>query len=202
MKLPKPGMRILKSSLAVFICFLIGFVRSGGMPFYSAIAAMLCMQRDVKSSVKAAINRTVGTFIGGASGMLVLFLFGAYPGMPGLVKCLILAACVIPLMFITVLIGRSSAAYITCVVFLSVTVSHGMDEAPWLFAVNRVIDTLIGIAVSLLVNLLPPRPDKKGKDMAPPDDILPDAPDAEEIHNAVQEPVSPPDRDVQGGAKG
>ena len=41
----------------------------------------------------------------------------------------------------------------TCVVFMSITVSHGADVNPYLFALDRCIDTLIGIAVSLCVNL-------------------------------------------------
>ena len=47
-------------------------------------------------------------------------------------------------------------------VFLSVTISHGADVNPYLFAINRIIDTLIGIAVSLAVNAarLPRRKDQ------------------------------------------
>ena len=36
---PKVGMRIVKTVVAVFICFLIDVFRTGGIPFYSAIAA-------------------------------------------------------------------------------------------------------------------------------------------------------------------
>ena len=42
--------------------------------------------------------------------------------------------------------------YITCVVFLSVTVAHGIDVSIYEFALNRILDTLIGIVVSLGVN--------------------------------------------------
>ena len=44
-------------------------VRQDGMPFYSAIAAVLCMQPYVRHSFTAALNRTVGTLIGGAYGL-------------------------------------------------------------------------------------------------------------------------------------
>ena len=59
--LPKIGMRIVKSALAVFICFCIYLLRGTGMPFYSAIAAILCMQQDVKTSWKVGLNRAIGT---------------------------------------------------------------------------------------------------------------------------------------------
>ena len=48
------------------------------MPFYPAIAAVLCMQPYVSNSVRVALNRTVGTFIGGLFGMLALVIEKAF----------------------------------------------------------------------------------------------------------------------------
>ena len=153
--MPKVGLRILKSALAVFLCFVVYLVRQDGMPFYSAIAAVLCMQPYVRHSFTAALNRTVGTLIGGAYGLLILLLLrlGPIAARP-LLGYGIISAAIIPLMYLTVLIKKTPATYITCVVFLSVVVSHGMDTTPYWFALNRVIDTLIGISISLLVNTL------------------------------------------------
>ena len=77
--MPKVGLRILKSALAVFLCFVVYLVRQDGMPFYSAIAAVLCMQPYVRHSFTAALNRTVGTLIGGAYGLLILLLLRLGP---------------------------------------------------------------------------------------------------------------------------
>ncbi|WKY45884.1 HAD hydrolase family protein [Eubacteriaceae bacterium ES2] len=66
---------------------------------------------------------------------------------------LLLSLCVIPLIYLTVKINKPSAAYITCVVFLSITVSHGADINPLIFTFDRILDTLIGIFVSLAVNI-------------------------------------------------
>lgn len=168
--MPKIGLRIIKSAVAVFLCLLIGVVRGGaGMPFYSAIAAVLCMQPDVKNSLKVAINRIIGTLIGGLCGMLMLMLLRwGLPELPVLVECLLISCALIPLMYITVLIKKPAATYITCVVFLSVTVSHGVDLVPYAFALNRMLDTLIGILVSLGINVLPfwrnDKNDKKEKE--------------------------------------
>ena len=73
-KLPKIGMRIVKSALAVFVCLLIDRLR-GGMPFYAAIAAILCMQPDVANSLKTAANRVIGTLVGGLAGRRLGELF-------------------------------------------------------------------------------------------------------------------------------
>lgn len=65
---------------------------------------------------------------------------------------LILALLMIPIIYTNVYFKVQSSTYISCVVFLSITVSHGKDVAPMLFALNRVIDTFIGIFVSLIIN--------------------------------------------------
>ena len=164
-KLPKIGMRIVKSALAVFVCLLIDRLR-GGMPIYAAIAAILCMQPDVANSLKTAANRVIGTLVGGLAGTLALTFFVRFlPDPRSLLRCFLTALLIVALMYVTVLLKKTSATYITCVVFLAITVSHGGDLVPYVFALNRVADTLLGIGVSLGVNLLPfwrPKP-------APPD---------------------------------
>ncbi|WP_255575774.1 HAD-IIB family hydrolase [Caproiciproducens faecalis] len=162
--MPKIGMRIIKSSVAVFLCFAIYLVRGDGIPFYSAIAAVLCMQPYVSNSRKVAINRIIGTFIGGIAGMLVMMVEKSFlpPDVPVL-KYLLVSAAIIPLIYTTVLAKRTSASYITCVVFMSITVSHGQDASPYFFALNRIVDTLIGIFVSLGVNAFHLPRGKNGK---------------------------------------
>lgn len=155
-KLPKIGMRIVKSALAVFLCFVVYLLRGQqGVPFYSAIAAVLCMQPAVSNSFKVAWNRTVGTVIGAGAGMLVLLFERAFiPRNLPLLQYGLVSLVIIPLIYVTLLAKKPTASYITCVVFMSITVSHGADVNPQLFVWNRMLDTLIGIAVAVLVNLL------------------------------------------------
>ena len=151
--LPKVGMRIIKSAVAVFLCFLVYLFRQDGVPFYSVIAAVLCMQPYVSHSVRVALNRCIGTLIGGVFGTLVLLFEQRFiPHDPAIYQYLLVSLCIIPLIYITVLVKKPTASYITCVVFMSITVAHGADVNPYLFAFNRCLDTLIGIGVSLGVN--------------------------------------------------
>ena len=83
---------------------------------------------------------------------LLLFERAFLPRDWPVVQYLLVSLMVIVLIYITVLLRETSASYITCVVFMSVAVSHGMDVNPYLFAFNRILDTLIGIGVSLAVN--------------------------------------------------
>lgn len=152
--MPKIGLRMIKSSVAVFLCLLLyPLFGHRGVPFYAAIAAILCMQPDVSNSFRVAINRTIGTLIGGVYGIIMLSLLKAFwPENWEISRYLIIAASLIPLMYITVLLKKNTATYITCVVFLSITVSHSDELLPYAFGISRIIETTVGIFISLLVN--------------------------------------------------
>lgn len=150
---PPIGLRITKTAVAVFICFIIDSMRPDSIPFYSVIAAILCMQPYLSNSLTTALNRTIATFTGGLLGMLVLVIDRKSNFLNAdLVFYGVISLCVLILIYFTVLIKKTAASYITCVVFLSVTIVHGEDLNPYLFAMNRIIDTLIGIFISLGVN--------------------------------------------------
>ena len=78
--------------------------------------------------------------------LVLLFEKHILPGNTQLMQYALISFMIIPVIYITVLLKKTSASYISCVVFMSVTVSHGADVNPYLFAINRMIDTLIGIA--------------------------------------------------------
>ena len=152
--MPRIGRRILKSSLAVFLCFVIYLLRGQeGIVFYSCIAAVLCIQQDVTNSKRVAFNRIKGTFLGGFIGMAVLLFEQSFISQDYmLIQYIIISVTIIVVIYLSVLLNMKSASYISCVVFMSITVSHAMDVNPYLFAINRMIDTLIGIFVALFIN--------------------------------------------------
>ena len=119
----------------------------------SSDLAILCMQKDPSDSFKTGKNRMIGTLIGGFYGFLAItFVDYINVELYNYIHYLILSLFLIPIIYTNVSLKASSAAYISCVVFLSITVSHGGDIAPLYFALNRVIDTLIGIIVSIVIN--------------------------------------------------
>jgi len=151
-KIKLPGMRVIKTVIAVNICFLLSILRKSS-PFYSAIAAILCIQSDNKNSWEAGKSRMIGTLIGGAYGLINVVLNSSLNiELNNYVYYLILSLFLIPIIYTNVYVKAPSSTYISCVVFLSITVSHGGDEVPAYFALNRVVDTLIGICVALIVN--------------------------------------------------
>ena len=146
------GMRVIKTIIAVYICFLISLLTKS-LPFYSAIAAILCMQNSPEDSYEVGKNRMIGTLIGGLYGFVAVTLMEFIDiELFQHMHYLILTLFLIPLIYTNVMCESRDSTYISCVVFLSITVSHGGDASPLMFALSRVINTIIGIVVSIAVN--------------------------------------------------
>lgn len=163
--MPKIGMRIIKTAVAVFLCYL--FYMIPGLqqdPTYAEIAAIICMQPDIHSGSRVGLNRMLGTVLGGIAGVLVLLLERSIFGGESvyLFTAVLSSIMIIPLIYTTVAVKHSSAAVITCIVFLSITIGHASDVNPFIFSLSRTVNTLVGIFISLCVNAvhLPHRKNK------------------------------------------
>lgn len=153
-KLPSIGQRIIKSAVAVLIVYFIYYLRGyQGIPFYSAIGAIQCIQPYRESSKKVMWNRVFGTFNGAFYGLITILIDMHYIQQANQLQYFLLVSfMIIPLMYTSVAFKRADVTYFCCVVYLSITITHIGDEDPILFVLNRIVDTFIGIAVASLVN--------------------------------------------------
>lgn len=100
---------MIKTSIAVAICLLIYLLRGKqGVPVFSTIAAMICMQPYVENSKTVAFNRIIGTLTGAVMGILVSYLVQGIPERYEFLEYLVISAAVIPAMYITVLLKRQA----------------------------------------------------------------------------------------------
>ena len=157
-KLPIPGQRIVRSTIAVALCFVIYYLRGKrGIPFYSALAVLQCMQPYHTSMKEMAKKRTTGTFVGAFWGLVVILILLALNGnRPGgieesFTKYMLISLFTGIVLYSTVVLDCKKSSYFSCVVFLSITVMHITDESPILFVMNRVLDTLIGIGLAIIL---------------------------------------------------
>lgn len=151
---PRIGMRMIKTALAVAVCFLIYFLRGEeGVPIFSTIAALICMQPYVEHSVESSVNRIIGTLLGAVFALLVLWGIRYIPWEYRFFRYLIISFAIIPVMYITVLLKKTGASALAGIVLLSVCLSNG-GQSPIVDAWNRSIETIVGILVSLGVNSL------------------------------------------------
>lgn len=156
LQLPRVGQRIIRSVVAVALCFVIYECRGKqGIPFYSALAVLQCIQPYQQDTADMAKKRVTGTFVGAWWGTVVIFLqIYIFQGrfldtMAGYLMISVFTGIVL---YSTVVLGCKNTAYFSCVVFLSIVVMHISDESPVLFVGNRILDTLIGVAIAVAVN--------------------------------------------------
>ncbi len=154
--LPVPGQRIFRSMVAVWLCFALYFLRGRhGIPFYSVIAALQCLQPYNKEMRNVARKRITGTVVGAAWGLicLLLELELIHEGVPDEIPhYLLMGFAVGVVLYSTVLLNISDSAYFSAVVFLTVAVNHIGDANPYLFAFNRLLDTVLGVLIAEVIN--------------------------------------------------
>ena len=156
-KLPPIGARIIKSSVAVALCMVIYYFRTllpigNGIPFYSALAALWCLQPYSNSTKNNAGQRSIGTFVGAVYGLAFIILLRFMGLTEPILIYLLASAMIIPVIYLTVILNKRNASFFSCVVFLSIALTHSFDDNPYLFVFNRVLDTFIGIGIGLAVN--------------------------------------------------
>ncbi|HPW53478.1 MAG TPA: aromatic acid exporter family protein [Erysipelotrichaceae bacterium] len=161
MKKPFIGLRTIKTIVAVFISMVLSSLREGSRPFYSAIAAVLCMQKDSENSFRVGKNRFIATIVGAVVGCLFLvFEHYVYVADNQILRYLLISIFLIPVIYTCVYIHKEGAVGTGCVVYLSIVINY-VGKLPFLFAFNRFLDTTIGIVVSILVNAYLKNPFKK-----------------------------------------
>ncbi len=187
------GARIVQSAVSVALCLVIYFIRTllpvgNGIPFYSALAALWCMQPYHETTNNNAGQRSIGTLLGAGFGLIFLVVL-RFAGLRAQMAVYLLAsAVIIPLIHLTVILDKRNASFFSCVVFLSIALTHSFDDDPYLFVLNRVLDTFIGIGVGLAVNNfhLPVRHDSETLYVSGIDSVLIPDGRAENAYNKVE----------------
>lgn len=170
------GMRIIKTVVAVLVCGVLGWLRDQSA-FYSMIAAVICLQNSAGKTIQSSVNRLVGTLVGGVIGVIVVYVMDVCGVLYiELARYAIIAAMLIPIIEITLLMKKPAISAFACVVFLCVTVNHSVNDTPALFAVNRMVETLIGVAAACAVDLaLPYRNQGPKEEPSAPAEEAPDS---------------------------
>lgn len=150
MKKYLPGMRNIKTSIAILIDLLIFSRLNMENAFYACIASVVCMQQSVKGTVAAGKNRLVGTSIAALIG-LIMYYIGEKSHNPSIYFFLIPVGVTITIQ-ICVLMKCQSSVSIACIVYISILTSHRLAGDSITYPLTRIIETFVGISVSTLVN--------------------------------------------------
>lgn len=150
------GMRIIKTVIAVFVCGLLAWAR-GESAFYSMIAAVVCVQNSAGKTIESSINRMTGTLIGGAAGVLTVYVLDILGVLYiELLRYAVLSLMLIPIIELCLTIKKPGCAAMACIVFLCVTVNHSIGDTPVIYAIERLFETLVGVALACCIDVLLP----------------------------------------------
>ena len=149
LNLPKPWFRNIKTALSVFFCILLFELIDRPNPLFACSAAIICMRETVDDSFKTGVDRVVGTLIGGIIG-LVFLLIKNHLNMLS-TQCIIGGIGVFVAIYLCNVFNKNNAAVISSIVVLAIIIGV-TEKPPYLYALDRTVDTLAGIIIALLVN--------------------------------------------------
>jgi len=156
-----PGPRTIKTGIAVAVCLIFYGIMDRGGIMMAVTASILCMQSSVEKSIDSGKSNIIGSLMGGALGTIAVFF-----GIPGYsTLTFILCALIgIVLLIHTCHISRLSGSIVlSCLVYMTIITGAiepgGVD--PISLSLNRIVDSLIGIMVTVFVNaaIIKPPPD-------------------------------------------
>lgn len=153
--LPPLGQRIIKTAGAVFVCLVIYMLRGyRGMVGQSIVAAILCMQPYAQDTKTFAVDRIVGTALGGIWALTFLLLMREVPilGTYQILVYLLMAVFVILSIYSTVVIKKSDLAALVAICLMGTVATYPEVETPVQQTVTSVVDTAIGTVVAIVVN--------------------------------------------------
>ncbi len=157
--MPKIGMRNLKTAIAATLCALLYAIVDRN-PTFACMSAVFAMNTNLQSSLKTGGNRLWGTVIGGFTGMLFFYIFKQFPlffpRSELLSESLFLFAGIIVMILICQFFGVNDAIPSGSVVFYIVMLLTPANEYIT-YPLNRMLDTGIGVLMSILVNIALPR---------------------------------------------
>lgn len=160
------GFRTIKTGISIFLCLLVYmFIEQFGFTdtsdaFLACVTAIICMKDSVDESLKTGLFRLVGTFIGAVSGMIYIYIARMLD--EPMSDMILLSLFIILVISLCNLFNSPNAIVICCVVFLFVAMGQTDPSiGPIVHSIQRFTDTVIGLAVSFLVNRFLFNPAKK-----------------------------------------
>jgi uncharacterized membrane protein YgaE (UPF0421/DUF939 family) len=148
------GLRSLKTALAVVLSAAVAKYILRDVPFFACIGAAVAMESSISRSVKAAIIRNLGTFVGGGLGIVAgMLLQTAVTD-----NSVFLGLGVIPLILIINLTKRPESIVPGCITYFA-TVFLNDSTGTWDYGSIRILGTFLGTLIAIAVNFLvfPPK---------------------------------------------
>ena len=155
-KRPTIGMRTIKTMLTTGVCALI-YYWIGRNPAFACIGVIFGMGRDMAMTLRNGFNRLGGTIIGGLLGMLFRWLHIQLVPDDHFSLWLVLLTCAATfLLIILCQIFRPEGVHPGCIIMI-VVMYNDHFEPYYTYALNNILDTVIGVSFAMGVSWLFPK---------------------------------------------
>lgn len=140
-----PLVQVVKTSVATILAWVIAqMLLPTALPIFAAIAALLVVQPSINQSVGKAVERSLGVI----GGVLVALGIGLLFGQSTWIVLLTIVLCILLAWALRLTPGSSNQIPISAMLVLAI----GANTPN--YALDRIIETVLGAAIALVVNLL------------------------------------------------
>ncbi|MGX5696834.1 FUSC family protein [Agromyces soli] len=140
-----PLLQVAKSAVATIAAWLVaGWLVPGQLPVFAAIAALLVVQPSVNQSFAKAIERSIGVI----AGVVIASVLGLMFGSASWVVLVAIVVAMLAAWAIKMTPGTGNQVAISAMLVLALGSSSPE------YAVDRIIETLVGAAIGIVVNAL------------------------------------------------
>ncbi|MEO7016417.1 MAG: FUSC family protein [Leifsonia sp.] len=140
-----PILQVGKTAIAMVLAWLTAsLLIPGELPIFAAIAALLVVQPSVNQSVGRAIERSIGVIVG----VLIAYAIGLAFGSNSWIVLLAIVVSVVLAWVLKLTPGTATQVPITAMLVLLL----GATNAD--YAIARIVETIIGAVIGVLVNIL------------------------------------------------
>lgn len=139
-----PLLQVIKSAAATIGAWLLaGWVVPGQLPVFAAIAALLVVQPSVNQSLSKALERSIGVIVG----VLIAVGLGLLLGSPSWIVLLAIVVAMLVAWVFRATPGIGNQVAISAMLVLA------LGSTPD-YAFARIVETLIGVVIGIVVNAL------------------------------------------------
>ncbi|TFD81347.1 FUSC family protein [Cryobacterium sp. Sr8] len=140
-----PLLQAVKTAVATVLAWLIAqLLLPGELPIFAAIAALLVVQPSINQSVGKAVERSLGVI----GGVIIAYGVGLLFGQSSWIVLLTIVICILLAWALKLPPGSANQVPISAMLVLSIGTSTPA------YALDRIIETVIGAGIALIVNVL------------------------------------------------
>lgn len=172
----KIGLRIIKTMIAVLVCLLIDLIlkkiigieksKNYFNPFFASLATVYCLNNSKDNSIHLGKIRIFGSLLGGIFGILYLTIVFVLLNTLNIdldnnyfiytfLLYLFISFGTIILIYIANFLKLSNIIFISLLTYLAVSVGNTTNLSFYGYAFNRILSTIIGVFISLIINFIP-----------------------------------------------